>query len=99
MMAKPVEKREISFEEAMGKLEALVEKMESGDLPLEEILSTYEEGMVLVSLCASKLEAAEKKIELLTRDKSGNLSRSEFSAEPDDLGTSVDGTPEGEELF
>ncbi|GAB4241885.1 MAG: hypothetical protein OHK005_05360 [Candidatus Methylacidiphilales bacterium] len=98
-MGKATEKRELSFEEAVGKLEALVEKMEAGDLPLEGILATYEEGMALVALCARQLEAAEKKIELLTKDKSGNLSRSEFSAEPDDLGTSVDETPEGEELF
>jgi len=62
----------------MERLETLVEKMESAQLPLEEIIQSYEEGMKLVQFCGEKLKAAEIKIELLTRDKSGTVTRSEL---------------------
>lgn len=88
---KPVE---VPFEEAVEKLEELVSRMESGDLPLEGMLATYEEGMRLVALCSEKLAAAEKKIELLTRDKLGNLARSDFPENP-----AENGAPEDDEEF
>jgi exodeoxyribonuclease VII small subunit len=62
-----------SFEEAMQRLEAVVEEMESPELPLEKIIERYEEGMKLIGTCQEKLKAAEKKIELLTRSQSGEI--------------------------
>jgi len=54
---------ELSFEEALGRLEALVEGLEGGDLPLAEALAKFEEGMTLKALCARKLQEAEAKVE------------------------------------
>ena len=61
------------FEEALKKLEAIVEAMESGDLPLESLLAKYEEGTKLAQICQSKLAEAELKIQQLERDASGEL--------------------------
>lgn len=62
------------FEEALKKLEGLVEAMESGDLPLEALLEKYEEGSRLVKVCQTKLEEAELKIQKLEKTGSGELS-------------------------
>lgn len=64
----------IPFEEALKKLESIVESMESGDLPLEKMLSHYEEGMRLSQVCQSKLSDAELKIEQLEKNADGVLS-------------------------
>lgn len=63
----------LSFEEALEKLETLVAKMEEGNLPLDRMLTCFEQGMKLTSFCRKKLEKLEKRIEVLTRDdeKSG----------------------------
>lgn len=62
------ENSNIPFEQALEKLEALVAKMETGQLPLEELMKNFEEGSKLVKLCRGKLDALERKIEILTRD-------------------------------
>ena len=62
------ENSELSFEEAMAKLEELVGNMESGKLPLEKLISSYEEGTKLVKFCRSKLAKLENRIEILSRD-------------------------------
>jgi exodeoxyribonuclease VII small subunit len=67
-----------TFEEAIKRLETLVEAMESGQLPLEEMLERYEEGTKLVALCGEKLAAAEKRIEIVTRNAAGNPEVAEF---------------------
>lgn len=59
------------FEEALRDLEGLVEKLETGDLPLEEALSTFEEGVALVRYLNEQLTAVEKRVEVLTRDLGG----------------------------
>lgn len=71
----PVPPREskMPFEEALQKLEAVVEAMESDDVPLEKLLSQYEEGCRLVQICQAKLAEAELKIQQLEQDASGNL--------------------------
>ena len=51
-----------SFEDAINKLESIVEHFESGDLPLEEMIKQYEEGTSLAKFCLKKLEDAENKI-------------------------------------
>ena len=65
--------KEPNFEESLARLEGLVHEMESGDLPLEDILKKYEEGNRLIKICAAKLNEAEKRIELLTREKDGSI--------------------------
>jgi exodeoxyribonuclease VII small subunit len=66
--------KEVPFEDAMSRLEKIVDEMESGDLPLEEVLQKYEEGNRLVKLCAARLNEAEKRIEVLMKEKDGSLS-------------------------
>ena len=58
------------FEEAMAKLEALVRKMETGDMTLEESLKAFEEGIRLSRLCASRLDDAERRVEMLIAENS-----------------------------
>ena len=57
---------ELKFERALERLEKIVEALESGNLPLEEALEKYEEGVRLSRLCAKKLEHVETKIETLS---------------------------------
>ncbi len=59
---------EKKFEKAMERLEEIVRSLEQGDLPLEESLRVFEEGMKLVTFCSGKLEEAEKKVSLLVRE-------------------------------
>jgi exodeoxyribonuclease VII small subunit len=61
----------LSFERAMDRLEAIVEQMESGKLPLEDLIVRYEEGMNLVKICQERLASAEQKIEIIARNSAG----------------------------
>lgn len=63
----------LPFEEAVQKLESLVEAMESGDLPLENLLARFEEGTRLVKVCQEKLEEAELKIQKLEKSAGGEI--------------------------
>ena len=65
--------KQIQFEEAFKRLDAIVTKLESGDLSLEESMTVFEEGITLTETCKTKLEAAEQKIKLLLKDSDGNL--------------------------
>src|SRR3954471_20937349 len=62
---------ELNFESAMDQLEKIVEQMESGKLPLEDLIVRYEEGMKLVKTCQECLAKAEQKIEIITRNTAG----------------------------
>lgn len=65
---------EPSFEEAIGRLERLVEQLESGELSLDEALCCFEEGIDLVRICHQRLQAAEGKVEVLLQTlNKGNL--------------------------
>ncbi|MEW5892029.1 MAG: exodeoxyribonuclease VII small subunit [Pseudomonadota bacterium] len=66
------------FESALAELEGLVERMESGQLPLEESLAAYRRGIELTTYCQQKLNAAEQQVKLL---EGGSLK--EFQAESD----------------
>jgi len=59
---------ETSFEEALERLETLVDRLEQGDLPLEDALAAFEEGVALTRRCAGELDTAERRIEELVRD-------------------------------
>jgi len=61
------------FEEALKKLEGVVEAMEADDLPLETLLAQYEEGAKLVKICQEKLAEAELKIQKLEKAAGGEL--------------------------
>jgi exodeoxyribonuclease VII small subunit len=66
---------EPSFEQALQQLEQIVQKLERGELPLEESLQLYEDGVRLSRLCHRKLEEAEGKIEMLVKDARGDAAR------------------------
>jgi len=53
------------YEQAMQELEALVQRMETGDLPLDQLLASYERGAALLQVCRDKLEAVENQIKVL----------------------------------
>jgi len=72
---------DMKFEEAIKKLEGIVEKLENGDLPLEDSLAKYEEGIRLSRICQKKLEVAKKKVEILIKGKDGKLSLESFEDE------------------
>jgi len=63
--------QELNFEKAMDRLEAIVEQMETGKLPLEDLIVRYEEGMGLVKVCQERLAGAEQKIEIIARNSGG----------------------------
>ncbi|GGD20647.1 exodeoxyribonuclease VII small subunit [Sinisalibacter lacisalsi] len=72
MSEKPVE--EMSFEEAMQELEAVVGQLERGDVALEDSIKLYERGAALKARCEVKLKEAEEKVAAITLDANGNPS-------------------------
>lgn len=68
-----------SFETALHALEAVVERLESGDLTLEESLECFEQGVRSAALCRKLLRDVELKVELLLKDRDGGLAVEEFS--------------------
>jgi len=64
-----------SFEAALARLEALVDRLERGDLTLEEALAAFEEGVALARRCAAQLGDAERRIEVLLRQGGGWVTR------------------------
>ena len=69
----PVENKDVtlSFETALEKLETIVESMESGDVPLADLLAKFEEGNTLLRHCETRLKEAEIKIEQLKKERDG----------------------------
>jgi exodeoxyribonuclease VII small subunit len=78
----PVE-AEVSFEEAMESLEAIVGRLENGDVPLEQAIELFQQGMKLSHLCSRKLDQVERKIEILV-DENGTLTKKPFAAGADE---------------
>jgi exodeoxyribonuclease VII small subunit len=62
---------ELTFEQAMERLDSIVSKLENGDVPLETAIELFQEGMKLSQLCGGKLEQVEQKIELLIETEQG----------------------------
>lgn len=73
-----MEEMNMSFEEALGRLEEIVRALESGNAPLDTSLSMFEEGISLVKYCNGKLENAEQKIKILTRKQDGSYEEDDF---------------------
>ncbi len=75
---------DIKFEDALERLEQIVDQLEAGHLGLEDSLKVFEEGVGLARRCAKYLDEAEKRIELLTRDESGALKTEPLSLDEDE---------------
>ncbi len=78
------ELKNIKFEEALKNLEIIVEKLEGGEIDLDESLALYEEGISLFRHCSKKLEEAKKKIEILTKTTGDNLEAKPFQIGKED---------------
>lgn len=94
--AKDLEK--LPFEEALKRLEDIVEKMENGSLPLEEMISCFEEGNALSKICGKKLSELEKKIEILVKENSTGGEWKDFDSgneEEKDASEAEDEAPPG----
>ena len=72
---------EKTFESSLAELEKIVEQLENGDLPLEESLKLFENGVKLSRECRERLTDAERRIEVLMKDGDGKLNLSELSPE------------------
>jgi exodeoxyribonuclease VII small subunit len=75
---------ETSFESGLERLEAIVDRLEQGELPLEEALAAFEEGVALTRRCAGQLEVAERRIEELVKDGDNWLARPFEAADEDE---------------
>lgn len=72
---------EIKFEEALKRLEKIVEDLEKGTLSLDESLKKYEEGVKLSLVCSKRLDAAQKKVEILVKKEGGKFELKPFEEE------------------
>ncbi|MDA8441158.1 MAG: exodeoxyribonuclease VII small subunit [Peptococcaceae bacterium] len=64
----------LSYEEAVKNLEKVIRALEVGEVPLEQALELFQEGIQLVKICSGKLEEAEKRIQILMEDANGTPS-------------------------
>ncbi len=71
---------EIKFEEAIKKLEKIVEDLEKGDLSLDEALKKYQDGLEMSRMCAQRLDNAKKKIDVLVKNKKGEFELKPFDS-------------------
>lgn len=76
-MTEPADISALSFEEALKRLEAIVDRLERGEAPLEESISLYEEGARLKAHCEARLEAARLKVEKIVVGPGGHAERAE----------------------
>lgn len=73
-------KNEMTFEQAMSRLEQIVKLLEGGNVPLEDLIKLFDEGTNLVKLCTERLDKAEEKVRLLQM-KDGVLTEGDFSGQ------------------
>ncbi|MEP2736517.1 MAG: exodeoxyribonuclease VII small subunit [Erythrobacter sp.] len=73
---------DLNFEQALSALEEIVQRLESGDVPLDQSIALYEKGEALRKQCQSRLDAAQQRIEQIVADKDGKAS----SSQPFDAG-------------
>lgn len=81
-MAGKTKQKPVDFEKSLGQLEALVDKLEAGDLSLEESLQAFEEGVKLTRECQSRLAEAEQRVQILV-EQQGELISEDFDTEDD----------------
>jgi len=70
-----------TFEQSMKQLERIVQELEDGDMPLEQAIKKFEEGIKLTKFCSQKLDETEKKIAILLKDSRGQISEKPFMPE------------------
>jgi len=70
-----------SFEDALSRLEAIVESMEAGDVPLADLIARFEQGTKLLQVCETRLKEAELRIEQLKKSKDGSVALEKFEAD------------------
>ena len=73
------DKKTINLEKSLADLEALVEELESGDLPLDKAMKKFEQGITLTRNCQTALKEAEQKVEILLQSAGGEESLQEFA--------------------
>lgn len=96
-MKRSSQNTEAPFETALADLESIVARMESADLPLEEMISGYEEGIRLLGICEKRIAAARQRVEKIAR---AGADGAELAAlEGDSGGDSGSGAPTNDELF
>lgn len=71
----------VKFEEALARLEAIVAELERGELPLDDSMRIFEEGIKLSKVCLKMLDDAERKVEILVKDKDGRKRTRPFELE------------------
>ena len=71
-------KKDIKFEEAIEKLDLEVKRLESGNMSLDEALTSFEEAIKLVKICNERLEGAERRVRILTESDDGSVTDVEF---------------------
>jgi exodeoxyribonuclease VII small subunit len=74
------------FEDALASLEGIVEKLEKGELALEKALELFEEGIKISRFCNTKLDEAERKVEILLKDEKGDVTEEPFQPEGESKG-------------
>ncbi|HEY0757786.1 MAG TPA: exodeoxyribonuclease VII small subunit [Acidisarcina sp.] len=67
-----------SFEESLKQLETIVDQLERGDLPLEDSVKLFEQGVKLSSACKQELDAAEGKVQILVKQRDGSMKAEPF---------------------
>ena len=75
-------KQAIDLEKALSDLEALVEELESGDIPLEKAMKKFEDGIKLTRSCKTALKDAEKKVEVQLKSADGDEALEDFNVDP-----------------
>ena len=75
---------DLKFEDCLARLEQIVSALETGNLPLEESLKVFEEGVALARHCGRYLEEAERRIEVLAKDESGTATTRPFTVPTDE---------------
>lgn len=74
------EERQLTFEQALNRLENVVQKLEDGDVPLEQAIELFQEGMALSKRCSEQLDRVERRIEILIQEN-GDWVKKPFSPE------------------
>lgn len=73
----------MGFEAALTRLETIIEEMESGEMDLDKMIASFEEGQKLVKFCTAKLNEVEKKIEKIVKDGAGGVTTESFELKPE----------------
>jgi exodeoxyribonuclease VII small subunit len=72
------------FETSLKKLEEVVRKLEGGSLTLDDSIKAFEEGVKYAGFCAKKLDEAERKVEILIKQRDGSFRKEPFHADDED---------------